>query len=89
MPFNLQVQGDISNIADFVTNIKIVFPTSVVDAYQFTMGKQTADPETPDGGIPASSDPTPVVAPPSETLQVDSANINIIIYSYKGDANVE
>jgi Tfp pilus assembly protein PilO len=85
LPFSLQVKGNINDLADFVSNIKTLFPTSVVQTYQFAISTPTPTAATTPAPSPTSPVPTPVIVLPIDT----EATINIMIYDYKGDANVE
>ncbi len=94
LSFNLRVEGNIDNIAGFISNIKTLFPTSVVEAYQVDINTPTPTPTTP--ATPTTTPtptPTPSIAPtptPAFILPINTAAmINIIIYDYKGDTNVE
>lgn len=80
LPFNVQVEGNIANIAGFVSSIRTLFPTSVVETYQFAIGMPT-----PTTSPTAEITPTPMPIFPADT----AATISVIIYDYKGDANVE
>jgi Tfp pilus assembly protein PilO len=78
LPLNYRVSGSLTNLADFVSNIKTLFPTSVVQQYDFVTGNSNAS-NTSDNTT--SPDPTP-----SGPLYNDDteATVNIIIYDYKG-----
>jgi hypothetical protein len=88
LPFTLEIEGTIVNMAAFVSNIKTLFPTALVETYRFAIGTPTPTPssaltsETEPGDEP---NPIPIPLPPIDT----TATINITIYDYKGDANVE
>lgn len=92
LSYNLQVEGNINNVAGFVSNIKIIFPTSLVETYQFAINTPTPTPTTTPTAIPTST-PNPSISPtpsPTYILPINTAaTINIIIYDYKGDTNVE
>ncbi len=88
LPFTLQIEGTVVNIAAFVNNIKILFPTALVETYQFAI--DTPKP-TPASTPISETEPATVTNPtPIPLLPIDTAaTININIYDYKGDANVE
>ena len=89
LPFTVQVEGNIANIAGFVSNIKTLFPTSVVETYQFAIGIPTPTPDQPAETPVEAPEITPTPTPPPPLPIDTAATINIIIYDYKGDANVE
>jgi Tfp pilus assembly protein PilO len=68
LPLNYHVKGNLANIAGFVSNIKTLFPTSVVQLYDFKIG----------GNAPAES--PEIILEPTYT----DATIKIIIYDYEG-----
>jgi hypothetical protein len=96
LPFSLQVEGSLNNIAGFVSNVKILFPTSMVETYQFDIGAiKTASPAeeelSPSGeALTAESPPVvreitlPNVATPTSPTET-RAGITITIYDYKGN----
>ncbi len=73
LPLDYHVKGKLANIASFVSDIKNLFPTSVVQFYDFTIG----------GDTPAES--TEIILLPTQSTQTDTdATIKIIIYDYQG-----
>ncbi len=100
LPFTLQVEGSLNGIAGFVSNVKTLFPTSVVETYQFGIGtNKIASPgevelsPTPDNAT--GEDPagvrqitlTPVaISAVAPVSPADTkASITITIYDYKGN----
>jgi Tfp pilus assembly protein PilO len=78
LPLNYRVSGSLTNLADFVSNIKTLFPTSVVQQYDFITGNSNSS--------NTSDNTTSPVPTPSGQLYNDytEATVNIIIYDYKG-----
>jgi Tfp pilus assembly protein PilO len=73
LPLNYHVKGKLADMADFVSNIKNLFPTGVVQSYEFTIG----------GDTPAES--TEIILIPTQSSQMETdATIKIIIYDYQG-----
>jgi hypothetical protein len=86
LSFSIQVEGSIDSVAGFVSNLKTLFPTCVIDTYQLNISTPTPTPtSTPEDTPEVSSTPALTSSLPTNT----AANINIVIYDYKGDANVE
>ena len=96
LPFVLQVEGNLNNIAGFVSNVKTLFPTSTVETYQFGIGAiKAASPAIEE--LPPSEEATTSEAPAvvreiilpnvaTPTSPTDTrASITITIYDYKGN----
>lgn len=73
LPLNYHVKGKLANIANFVSNIKNLFPTGVVQSYELTIGVDT----------PAESSEIILIPTQSDQMETD-ATIKIIIYDYQG-----
>lgn len=74
LPFSIQAEGSTKNITEFVSNLKTVFPTSMVEVCQLSLG------------IPA---PTPEAILTQSQSVITTAAINMSIYELKGELNVE
>jgi len=72
LPFTLQVEGNISKIAGFVSNIKEIFPTSVVETYQLNITPPLPTPTpTPNTAPTTTPAPTPsIVATPTPSATI-------------------
>ena len=79
LPFNVQVEGPTDNIAAFVSNIKTLFPTSVVETYQFNIGPSTQAP-SPSSQVNSSADgSTPPTGPtPNQPAETPAATPEIV-----------
>jgi hypothetical protein len=97
LSFNLQLEGDLADIAAYVSNLKTLFPTSIVETYKLNIIVPTPTPASVAGSSTQQPANTPEVTPevtrlpePTTLLSKNTtANINLIIYDYKGNTNVE
>ena len=88
LPVTVSVDGDLDHIAAFVYSLKQIFPTSYIksvkigadDDHSSSVPDQTPD-ASPPGPTPTPS-PTSTPTPARLTYQAD---INFVIYNYKGE----
>jgi hypothetical protein len=83
LPLDYQVAGSLTNMASFVSDIKTLFPTSVVQLYEFKIGVSNESVENPAETPEIIVTPTPEPSVPTDADNTE-ATIKIIIYNYKG-----
>jgi Tfp pilus assembly protein PilO len=80
LPISLQVQGNIHDITNFICNLGLLFPTSIVKTVQLS----TAEAVLASGpGASPESSPAPEFIPGFVPEKNTSASINLVIYSYE------